>query len=102
MNIQQDGLNIRKLSLLSGMTEAVCRASLSKEGFKLDGSQFDATDSLLWLSKRRSFIPNRGIAAEGEKKAITEALLSDHSMVFSDVITDLNRRFSADINAFTQ
>jgi hypothetical protein len=68
------GLSVRALSLLSNMTIPAVRTSLSKEGFKLDlaaapgesgrreddkGARLSNADALLWLSRRRGFVPNR-------------------------------------------
>lgn len=102
MNVEGGGLNIKELSLLAGMTESVARASLSKEGFRLDGSELDAAEALRWLTKRRGFIPNRGDALDGQKKAIVEGLVFDQSMTFSEVISELSRRYCTDIFEFTQ
>lgn len=55
------------LSLLSGLSEASVRASLSKEGFSIErdtnsnSSVLPAEDALIWLQKRRGFIPNKGM-----------------------------------------
>ncbi|KAB2675766.1 MULTISPECIES: hypothetical protein [Brucella/Ochrobactrum group] len=102
MNVEGGGLNIKELSLLAGMTESVARASLSKEGFKLDGSELDAAEALRWLTKRRGFIPNKGGALDGQKKAIVEGLVFDQSMTFSEIISEISRRYSTDIFEFTQ
>ena len=67
------GLTVRELALLSNMTVPAVRTSLSKEGFKLDtqsrseggrrdddrSATLDMDAALLWLSRRRGFIPNR-------------------------------------------
>jgi hypothetical protein len=67
------GLSVRELALLSNMTVPAVRTSLSKEGFKLDtqsrsdggrrdddrSATLDVDSALLWLSRRRGFIPNR-------------------------------------------
>lgn len=109
MNNHDGGLNIRELSHLSGMTDAVVRSSLSKEGFKLerlyggeDGAILYNSEALRWLTKRRGFIPNKGEALEGQKKAIIEGLVFDQSMTFSEIISELSRRYSTDIYEFTQ
>lgn len=109
MNVYQKALNIRELSLLAGMTESVARASLSKEGFKLDRSGstdesaiLSSEEAIRWLTKRRGFIPNKGDALDGQKKAIIEGLVFDQSITFSEIITELSRRYSTDIFEFTQ
>ena len=109
MNVYQKALNIRELSLLAGMTESVARASLSKEGFKLDRSGstdesaiLSSEEAIRWLTKRRGFIPNKGEALDGQKKAIVEGLVFDQSMAFSEIISELSRRYSTDIFEITQ
>ncbi|MBC2834074.1 hypothetical protein [Paragemmobacter straminiformis] len=67
------GLSVRELSLLSNMTVPAVRTSLSKEGFKLEANyRADAGkdengvlpehDALVWLSRRRGFVPTRSHA----------------------------------------
>ena len=109
MNVYEKALNIRELSLLAGMTESVARASLSKEGFKLErsgasdeSSMLSSEEALRWLTKRRGFIPNKGEALVGQKKAIVEGLVLDQSIEFAELISELNRRHSTDIHEFTQ
>ena len=64
------GLSVRELALLSNMTVPAVRTSLSKEGFKLETNyRADAgkdengvlpeQDALVWLSRRRGFLPTR-------------------------------------------
>lgn len=95
MNACLVNLSIRQLALLSGMTEPVVRASLSKEGYKLqklqsnegdDALQLSAPEALQWLSKRRGYIPNRGKSAEGERKTILENLVFDRDLEFKAVL----------------
>lgn len=72
------GLSVRELALLSNMTIPAVRTSLSKEGFKLEQAAtrgdsqrrdddrlatLNTRDALAWLSRRRGFVPNRGVAA---------------------------------------
>lgn len=64
------GLTVRELALLSNMTVPAVRTSLSKEGFKLEAT-FRANagkdengalaegDAIIWLSRRRGFVPTR-------------------------------------------
>lgn len=109
MNVLGKPLNIRELGLLAGMTESVARASLSKEGFKLERSGssdesaiLSSEEALRWLTKRRGFIPNKGEALEGQKKAIVEGLVFDQSIEFAEIISELSRRYGSDIFEFTQ
>jgi len=109
MNVLGKPLNIRELGFLAGMSDSVVRASLSKEGFKLERSgssdesaMLSSEDALRWLTKRRGFIPNKGEALDGQKRAIVEGLVFDQSIEFAEVITDLSRRYSSDIFEFTQ
>lgn len=64
------GLTVRELALLSNMTVPAVRTSLSKEGFKLEASYradtgkdengvLPESDALVWLSRRRGFVPTR-------------------------------------------
>ncbi|ANG99079.1 hypothetical protein A8A54_21170 [Brucella pseudogrignonensis] len=109
MNVLGKPLNIRELGFLAGMSDSVVRASLSKEGFKLERSgssdesaMLSSEEALRWLTKRRGFIPNRGEALDGQKKAIIEGLVFDQSMTFSEIISELSSRYSSDIFEFTQ
>lgn len=74
------GLTVRELALLSNMTIAAVRTSLSKEGFKLEANyRADASkdengvlteeDALVWLSRRRGFVPTRTDAPTGSSCA---------------------------------
>tara|TARA_R100000750_G_scaffold17798_1_gene11823 strand:+ start:2655 stop:3329 length:675 start_codon:yes stop_codon:yes gene_type:complete len=88
-------LSMQELSLLANMTVPAVRTSLSKEGFKLgrvhekiagrpDDKAFrlKAGDALLWLSRRRGFIPQRSLP---EGIAVQEKilhLLSNETMPF--------------------
>lgn len=109
LNVLGKPLNIRELGLLAGMSDSVVRASLSKEGFKLERSGssdesavLSSEEALRWLTKRRGFIPNKGDALDGQKKAIIEGLVFDQSITFSEIITELSRRYRTDIFEFTQ
>lgn len=77
-------VSTRELALLSNMTVPAVRTALSREGFKLEksqgtsrsrpeGSDFKLTagDALLWLSKRRGYIPNRPTTSD-QQHAIRE------------------------------
>lgn len=95
-SLEQEGLDVsvRELSLLANMTVQAVRNSLSKEGFKLtkrpandrrnvEEASFalDANDALVWLSRRRGFVPKRSkgegqIAASPEERA---AILVDQT-----------------------
>ncbi len=104
MNVLEKPLNIRELGLLAGMSDSVVRASLSKEGFKLERSgssdesaKLSSDEALRWLTKRRGFIPNKGDALDGQKKAIVEGLVLDQSIEFAEVIAELSRRYCSDI-----
>ncbi|NKC23365.1 hypothetical protein HED50_22190 [Ochrobactrum oryzae] len=104
MNELGKPLNIRELGLLAGMSDSVVRASLSKEGFKLERSGssdesavLSSDEALRWLTKRRGFIPNKGDALDGQKKAIVEGLVPDQSIEFAEVIAELSRRYCSDI-----
>ena len=109
MNLHDKPLNVRELGLLAGMTDSVVRASLSKEGFRLErsgsgdeGAVLSSEEALRWLTKRRGFIPNKGEALNGQKRAIVEGLVFDQSIIFSEIISELSRRYSTDIFEFTQ
>jgi hypothetical protein len=76
------GLTIRGLALLANMSEQTVRSSLSKEGFRMELNERDEKDprnelapgqAMQWLSKRRSFIPNRG----GVEPALRRAVVHD-------------------------
>jgi hypothetical protein len=81
------GLSVRALSLLSNMTIPAVRTSLSKEGFKLDiaaapgesgrreddkSAKLRNADALLWLSRRRGFVPNRATMQNSSHVVISE------------------------------
>ncbi|MCH6206343.1 hypothetical protein L3V16_21195 [Brucella ciceri] len=109
MNELGKPLNIRELGLLAGMSDSVVRASLSKEGFKLERSGssdesavLSSEEALRWLTKRRGFIPNKGEALEGQKKAIVEGLVLDQSIEFAEIIAELSRRYCSDIFELSQ
>ena len=76
------GLTVRELALLSNMTVPAVRTSLSKEGFKLEANyRTDAAkdengvlpeeDAVVWLSRRRGFVPTRTDAPRGSS-GVTE------------------------------
>lgn len=78
------GLTVRELALLSNMTVPAVRTSLSKEGFKLEANyRSDAAkdengvlseaDAVVWLSRRRGFVPTRTDAPRGSSGVTTAA-----------------------------
>jgi hypothetical protein len=80
------GLTVRELALLSNMTVPAVRTSLSKEGFKLEANnRADAAKdengvlsegvALVWLSRRRGFVPTRTDAPSGSSNATTESTI---------------------------
>jgi len=66
LEVEEHSPSLADLSILSGLSEASVRASLSKEGFSIekgnnnDASVLPAEDAIIWLKKRRGFIPNKG------------------------------------------
>lgn len=95
-----EGLTVRELALLSSMTVPAVRSSLSKEGFKLEtplprgeagrrdddrGATLNVDDALLWLSRRRSFIPNSRQKVEAPE-AIIAKLFEDTEQPFDHVL----------------
>lgn len=66
LEVEEHSPSLADLSILSGLSEASVRASLSKEGFSIeksnknDASVLPAEDAIVWLKKRRGFIPNKG------------------------------------------
>jgi len=81
------GLSVRELALLSNMTVPAVRTSLSKEGFKLDmttsrreagrrdddkAATLNNDDALIWLSRRRGFVPNRVARPQPSNAAIAD------------------------------
>jgi len=80
------GLTVRELALLSNMTVPAVRTSLSKEGFKLEANnRADATkdengvlseeDALVWLARRRGFVPTRTDAPPNSSGVTTAAAI---------------------------
>lgn len=80
------GLTVRELALLSNMTVPAVRTSLSKEGFKLEANnRADATkdengvlseeDALVWLARRRGFVPTRTDAPRNSSGVTTAAAI---------------------------
>lgn len=81
------GLTVRELALLSNMTVPAVRTSLSKEGFKLEAT-FRANagkdengalpegDAIIWLSRRRGFVPTREEDATSPDMSSATASLS--------------------------
>lgn len=78
------GLTVRELALLSNMTVPAVRTSLSKEGFKLEANNradagkdengvLSEEDAVVWLSRRRGFVPTRTDAPRGSSGATTAA-----------------------------
>lgn len=87
------GLSVRDLILLTGMSMAAVRNSLSKEGFKLqpvrDGKGDDDRAAVLsieearvWLSRRRGFVPTRR-AEKHDQSSIISELLNDQDIPFA-------------------
>lgn len=85
LNNHGGGQSVRQLALLANMSLQAVRNSLSKEGFKLelkvsgrdDDQSFElpAQDALVWLSKRRGYIPNRtGVRMDDPGIAVAETL----------------------------
>lgn len=81
------GLTVRELALLSNMTVPAVRTSLSKEGFKLEANnRADAAkdengvlaeeDAIVWLSRRRGFVPTRTDAPSGSSNATTASTIT--------------------------
>lgn len=105
LNLGEFQLSIRDLSLLSGMSEAVVRASLSKEGIKMErGSGGDdsavslsSAQALQWLSKRRGFIPNKGDAVVSETKTLLQEGVWDYDIPFEDILALTLRYIGDDI-----
>ncbi|WGV16009.1 hypothetical protein [Fuscovulum ytuae] len=80
----RSGLTVRELALLSNMTVPAVRTSLSKEGFKLEANyRTDAAkdengvlseeDAVVWLSRRRGFVPTRTDSPRGSSGLTTTA-----------------------------
>ncbi|SHF00910.1 hypothetical protein SAMN05444279_1149 [Ruegeria intermedia] len=95
-------LTIRQLSLLANMTIPAVRTSLSKEGFKLeqlrgsdsrrdDGStaRLSADDAIVWLSRRRGFIPNRERNPKTHVSKSAYDLMNDPKIEFPDLLRAL-------------
>lgn len=95
--IEHEGMSVsvRELSLLANMTVPAVRTALSKEGFKLEKVQahdrrnaeeasfkLDVSDALLWLSRRRAFIPRR---EQGEQKPDPSAERVARDAILADV-----------------
>lgn len=84
-----EGLTVRELSLLANLGEPTVRSSISKEGFRLEAqfsdeedarSTLSADDASQWLSRRRSFIPNRdGVSPELRSVLVSKTLDSCES-----------------------
>lgn len=87
----RSGSTVRELALLSNMTVPAVRTSLSKEGFKLEAIAYrDAgrrdddksatlndADALLWLSRRRGFVPNRDVQSQDSNQILKEIFARD-------------------------
>ncbi len=97
LHIKGMAISIRELSLLANMTVPAVRTSLSKEGFKLEkwhdsaqeGGNFrlSAGDALLWLSRRRGYIPNRvGLSAD-DLELVAEQLLQNSELDFPTALS---------------
>ncbi|MFW2545659.1 hypothetical protein ACN2XU_23810 [Primorskyibacter sp. 2E107] len=105
--------DIRELSLLANMTVPAVRTSLSKEGFKLERSsgvsrsnqedksfRLPREDAILWLSRRRGFIPQR-TKPEGEAvREIVVKTLADETMPFHTRIAQAIGLLGEDLATF--
>lgn len=91
------GLTVRQLSLLANMTVPAVRTSLSKEGFRLEKSQgsfkdddrnyrLPRGDALLWLSRRRGYIPNRATLDLDVRGPVVAQLLANPELDFSTAL----------------
>ncbi|GGB55406.1 hypothetical protein GCM10011316_29330 [Roseibium aquae] len=126
--------SLADLSILSGLSEASVRASLSKEGFTIERigdsqtSVLAGKDAIVWLQKRRGFIPDQGpISPEAllarqlrllngdspfplalrriiENQELSQAELASCTAVDASWLTDLfaGRKVSLDIDALTR
>lgn len=94
------GLSVRALALLSNMTMPAVRNSLSKEGFKLETQTYRSEgplreednvatlgreDALLWLSRRRGFVPNRDVVAKPANELVGE-IFADPKQTFDGAL----------------
>ncbi|GER07814.1 hypothetical protein GCM10007972_17100 [Iodidimonas muriae] len=88
---ENSDLNVRELALLSNMTEATVRSSLSKEGFKLEQPKVEnneksyilsSAEARQWLSRRRGFIPNATAPSPDKLRITIRETLADRSVPF--------------------
>lgn len=77
---QGHDLTVRELALLSQISEAAARNSLSKERIAIEKGRVDSTVALAWLQERRDFIPTRPEEEHKERwKATSRFLLERRS-----------------------
>ncbi|SFG96738.1 hypothetical protein SAMN04488020_105157 [Palleronia marisminoris] len=93
---ENSDLTVRQLGLLTNMADTTVRSSLSKEGFRLEPSHtkdddksaytLPYKDALLWLSRRRGFIPNAAAPSPDRYRAAIHETLADRSVPFPTVL----------------
>ncbi len=88
------GANIRDMSYLSGLSEPSVRASLSKEGYRLeqgdhdDTMRLDAANALKWLQNRRGFVPSREDTSP-ENLRVLSGRIADSDRPFAERLAEL-------------
>jgi len=107
------GLSVRELALLSNMTVPAVRTSLSKEGFKLDATArsepgrrdddkaatLNNDDALIWLSRRRGFVPNR-VARPQPSNAVIAEIFDAADLTFDQALRKALSALQMDTTAF--
>lgn len=87
------------------MTVPAVRTTLSKEGFRLQrgvfggdaaraddpGAALSPGDALIWLSRRRGYIPNRAALAPHEREAVVTEIVADRNLDFPTALERILR-----------
>lgn len=85
-----NGLTVRELALLAGMTGAAVRNALSRERVAVEHGEVDGEAALQWLKARRDFMPTRTDEGDAQRWAAHSRWLLDHRP-FAEAFADILR-----------